>query len=465
MKSALITFGNEESYGLSFVGGELLGHKQEIHFFDGDNGNWLKVKEWKPDFLMFSPLTTFFPKALQLARRLKRATKATVVFGGHHAFASPEIIKDYAIDAVVIGPVNGSIEKILDGERGIIRTEPTTPADLPKPARKQYYKDIPRAGKRYRKFLLSMLGCPWNCSYCSSSSGHISSVFGRQIHKDYFLAHRPIPDVISEAKDIMENTHEIEWVDDDIFAGDENWLLEFIGEWIRNFSYTIIDPYGPAQENTLPMYVSTTSISALKVSDTLLRSLKRCVNVVGMGIQAIRPESLKLFNRPWDNEKKMKAAYDRLISFGYRVNLQCIVGLPVNDPVEDALETVLAMQRIGAGSICSCYPLMIYPGTKLSEMDLPLNEDCSGDTNNAVCGIKFSDDIQKQLRNICKLATFFVKYNIAERWMRALIGMDFNEEISEQLSMLRYRECVVDQLGNKGERIFNEILSTMKLRY
>jgi len=465
MKAALITFGNEESYGLSFVGGELLRQKQNIRFFEGDNGDWRQIVDWKPDFLMFSPLTTFFPQALRLAESLKRATKATVVFGGHHAFASPEIIKDYAIDAVVVGPANGSIGKILDGERGIIRTEPTTPASLPKPARKEYYRDIPRVGERYRKFLLSMLGCPWNCSYCSSSSGHISSVFGSEIHKNYYLKRRPIPDVLAEAKDIMENTHEIEWVDDDIFAGDEEWLIEFIGEWIRNFSYTIVDPYSKDQDCIIPMYVSTTSVNTLKASDKLLCSLRRCVNVIGMGIQAIRPESLKLFNRSWDNEKKMNDAYNRLTSFGYRVNLQCIVGLSVDDPVEDAIETVLAMQRIGPGSICSCYPLMIYPGTKLSKMGLPLNEDCSGDTNNAICGIKFSDDVQKKLRNICKLATFFVKYNIDERWIRALIKMDFDEEVSQGLSMLRYRECVVDRLGDKGERIFNDILSTMRLRF
>jgi len=242
---------------------------------------------------------------------------------------------------------------------------------MPQPARREYFRDIPRVAKRYRKFMLSMLGCPWNCSYCSSSSGHISRAFGHKAHRDYFLSRRPIADIIKEAKVVLDyKTHEIEWVDDDIFAGHNanEWLLEFAERWQREIynKSTFVEPYGEDQEikNVVPIYVSTTSSLALKIDADVLKALRPFVNVIGMGIQSIRPDSLKLFNRSWDNEKQMKDAYYRLGVFGYHINLQAIVGLPVDDPVEDALETVMAMQRIGSGSICSIYPLQIYPGTK-----------------------------------------------------------------------------------------------------
>jgi hypothetical protein len=295
-------------------------------------------------------------------------------------------------------------------------------------------------------------------------------VFGRQAQKDYFLSRRSIPTVIAEAKEIAKyDTHEIEWVDDDIFAGrDANeWLLEFAGEWTRKIHRSFVDAY--SANDVIPMYASTTSALALKVSHKTLKALRPFVNVIGMGIQAIRPESLRLFNRSWDNEKQMKDAYYRLTTFGYRVNLQAIVGLPVADPIDDAIETIMAMQRIGPGSICSVYPLQIYPGTKMEkycrENGIKLNPDCGGDTNNAVCAIDFPPEAQKQLKNICKLATLFVKYNIGEKWMRLLIKIDYDEEISQQLSMIRYYECVTDRLGEKGERIFNDILSSMKIRF
>jgi radical SAM superfamily enzyme YgiQ (UPF0313 family) len=465
MKHGLITFGNEESLGLSFVGGELIKESQEVKFFDGEEV-WISdtISQWHPKFVMFSPMTTFYPQAITLAKNLKsRGMGMTTVFGGHHALACPDIIHEDAVDAVVVGPVRGSVDRLLRGDRGVIHTYPTTPSDMPRPARHQYYADIPRMGKRYRKFILSMLGCVWNCSYCSSSSGHIQQVFSPSEHRDYFLARRPIEDVIDEARQVMKYpTEEIEWVDDDIFSGkdSEAWLLDFVEAWTKNILKS---------DKVVTMYVSTTSHGANSTSDKVLESLKRCVNVVGMGIQAIRPESLRLFNRQWDNEAKMKAAYDRLTSYGYRVNLQAIVGLPVENPVEDALDTVMAMQRIGPGSIASVYPLMVYPGTEMQRYcqknQIGLNVDCTGDTNSAIGSIYFDKDVWKKLRNICKLATLFVKYNISERWMRALINIDFDEETSKHLSMVRYYECVTDRLPTDGKAIFDKILSSMKLRY
>ncbi|MBW1685108.1 MAG: cobalamin-dependent protein [Deltaproteobacteria bacterium] len=460
MRFALVAFGNEESYGLLFVGGELLEHGQEIRYFDAEDEDVGRaVCDWRPDFVLFSPMTTFFPWALGLSRRIKRALpRAISVFGGHHAMSSPGISELDGVDIVIVGPVRGSVPRILSGERGAVRTPLTTPDDLPRPARKQYYEDVPRMGARYRKVMLSTLGCPWNCYYCSSAMGHLRRVFGARDHKRYYLARRPLSAIIAEARELLEyDTVEVEWVDDDVFAGAdvEDWIPHFAGVW--------------KEEIGLPMYVSTTSRNALKVSDAVLSALKGVVNCIGMGVQAIRPESLALLNRSWDSEARMKAAYDRLTSFGYSVNLQAIVGLPVEDPVEDALETVRGMQRIGPGSVCSCYPLMIYPGTVMekyvAERGIDLNAVSGGDTNSGVTDILFPPETAKQLRNICKLATLFVKYEVDEKWMRALLGVDFDDDTSKDLSSVRYFECVTDRLKHKGEEIFEQILSTTKLRY
>jgi len=360
---------------------------------------------------------------------------------------------------VVRGPVRGSMEKILSGYEGVINTCPTYPDDISIPSREKYYYDIPRMANRYRKVMISMFGCPWNCHYCASSSGYVGKIYGRDVHKKFFLSRRSISTLIKEAKDIksLGRTDEIEWVDDDIFTGKESneWLLNFIDEW--------------SEKIDIPMYVSTSSHSALNISDEVLFKMRKIVNCIGMGVQASRPSSLKIFNRQWDNEVKMKKAYDRLVSFGYSVNLQAIIGLPIKDPVEDAIETLNLLRRIGPGSICSIYPLQIYHGTKMEKYcfdnNFRINELCGGDTNSGVANLLFSEKEMKLLRNICKLGTFFVKYDINEKWIRALIDVDFNDEVSKKISMTRYHECVIDRLGNKGEEVFKNIVETTKLRY
>ena len=461
MKFALICCGNEESYGLLFVGGELLEFNQEIKYFDAEKEEISKeIIEWFPDFICFSPMSTFYPLARTISKEIKKnLPNVSSVFGGHHAFSFPEIIEKQEVDIVVVGPVRGSIERILKGENGIIKTCLTTPDDMPMPARKQYYKDIPRMANRYRKVMLSTLGCPWNCSYCSSSSSHIIDIHGAESYKRYYRHRRSIDTIIKEAKEILKlgKTYEIEWSDDEIFSGYDvdTWVPEFANRWEK--------------EINLPLYLQTTSVFALKVSDEVLRSMKNIVNCIGLGIQAIRPESLKIYNRSWDSEEKMKKAYDRYKLFGYSVNMQAIIGLPVDDPVEDAIETIKGLQRIGAGSICSIYPLQIYPGTNLEKYckdnNIEINDACTGDTNTGIPNIKFSSQVTKRLRNLSKLGTFFVKYNIDEKWIRILMDVDFDIDISKEISMNRYYECVMDRLRDKGEEVFDKIKKTTIIRY
>lgn len=460
MKTALIQFGTEESYGLLFVAKELYLLEENFHFFDAEEKNCLqKVTAYAPDFAFFSPMTVYYPKAKAISLSIKKSLPGCIsVFGGHHAASVPEIIEENGVDAVVRGPAKGAVNRIMEGETGFIASGFTTPDDLGIPHRKTCFEDIPRLAHRYRKFMLSMPGCPWNCSYCSSASGHVQKRFGKETLKSYYLSRRPIPHLIQEAKEIISYpTYEIEWVDDDIFAGEdaEPWLLDFVAQWKKKIG--------------LPLYVSTTSLSALRVSDNLLSSLKGMVSAIGLGIQALRQDSLKLFNRSWDNEARMKEAYNRLVSHGYSVNLQAIVGLPVEDPAEDAMETLLGLIRIGRGSICSIYPLEIYPGTKMEkyvkENGFLMNPACSGDTNTGVPSLLFSQEENKRIQNICKLGTMMVKYGMDERWIRPLLDIDLPAGVSRMLSETRYFECVQDRLKSKGEEIFPGILKSTHFRF
>jgi radical SAM superfamily enzyme YgiQ (UPF0313 family) len=443
MKFALVSFGNEESYGLLFAGTEFKKHG-EIKFFDAElTDPHDAIVEYQPDYVCFSPLTVFYPQAKNLETRLKSRLNFISIYGGHHATNCGEQLGDIT----VIGTVHG-----MDIHRlGIQKTGPTRPENLILPAREECFRDIPRFKKRYRKVMLSVTGCPWTCTYCSSASPVTRKLYGKA---SCHLKHRSIDDIISEAKLIKKFTHEVEWVDDDVFFGDPDWLKAFYRKWI--------------DEIGIPMYVSTVSVSALKASPQLLKLMRRVVHVVGLGVQAIDPTSLKLLGRAWDNEKKIKEAYDYLVSFGFKVNLQCIIGLPVDDPVRDALKTIEGMKRIGAGSIASCYPLQIYPNTALEQYvkdrKYPLNPECNGDTNSGLSAIDFGNVVNNRIRNICKLATMVIKYNISNQWLEAMMDLDLSNA-SQPMSMVRYYECVKDRLPDQADKIFSDILKGMNIRY
>lgn len=440
---ALVNFGNEESYGLLFVGTELKKHG-DIRFFDSIDGNLVdNIVDWKPNYICFSPMSTFINEALDIEKKVKDKIDVVSIYGGHHVSNCTE---QYG-DLTIVGTVDG----IDLNWRGRVVTGAVDPITLKQPAREEYYRDIPRLANRYRKIMMSVTGCPFVCTYCSSSAVNTKKRFGNIA---CIMRRRNMEDIIEEARYIKDSTEEIEWVDDDVFCGDVGWLDRFLDRWIS--------------EINLPMYVSTTSVSALKVSDTTLKHLRRTCNCIGMGVQAIRPESLRLLGRAWDNEEQLKKAYDRLTSFGFRVNLQCIVGLPVNDPVEDALDTIDGLNRIGTGSIISCYPLQIYHGTALKQYvndnGFKLNPKCIGDTNTGLPAIDFGEQTNNRIRNICKLATLAVKYGIERHWIEAMLDIDLDKS-TENMSKIRYYECVKDRLPLKADTIFGGIMSGMRLKY
>lgn len=116
-KFALIHMGTDEVYGLEFVATEIKRHGQQIRWFDGDlEAAADEVIDWQAEFMCFSPLTTYLHPALDFSRKVKSWRPGTQsIFGGHHVTAVPETCELDGIDKIVVGPVYGTIEKIIEG--------------------------------------------------------------------------------------------------------------------------------------------------------------------------------------------------------------------------------------------------------------------------------------------------------------------------------------------------------------
>jgi len=393
------------------------------------------------------------------------------IFGGHHVKAVPEELEnEKSIDYLVWGPVYGTVDKIIESPSNtLIEGSPTEPANM-QPALKEYYEQIPRMGNRERKYIMSHFGCVYNCSFCCTDVTR--KAFGSKIYKEFWLERRPIENMIEEAKLLLEfDTKEVSFEDDDVLYGTHKgggateWLREFKDAWKK--------------EIDLPMYANVTPQTVVRSTDESLKILSELADTVQMGVQTTEGDSSKLFNRQFQDEAQVTEAVKILTKYGIRVKLEVIIGLPnidnlVPDPITDAIRTIQMCQRISSSvpsnmTWTSCFPLMLYPGTQLwrksMEAGIPLNDACEFEWHSGEGSIKFDSVTQKRIKNMTKMTTMFIKYNMSERWMRALIDMDITEESSKQLSECQYLESLIFRLGDEIEEHFDEILEGMNFKY
>ena len=112
---------------------------------------------------------------------------------------------------------------------------------------------------------------------------------------------------------------------------------------------------------------------------------------------------------------------------------------------------------------------MLYPGAQLWEKamkaNIPLNDACEFERHSGEGSVKFDEITLARIKNMTKMATMFIKYNMSERWMRALIDMEITDSSSRMLSECQYVESLVFRLGNEIEGDFDNILSGMIFRY
>lgn len=456
-KFALLHIGTHEVYGLCYVAGELAKGGHSFRWFDGEDENTVHaIVDWNPDFICFSPLSAFFATAIKLSREVKeQLPSARSVFGGIHVSAVPEIADLEEVDIVVIGPVDGTIDKIIQAKPStIIKGQPLPPEYL-KPAKREYYEQIPRIGTRHGKMIMSHFGCIYNCSYCATH--RIREEYPPEEYKRHWLTRRPLADIIDEARWFREfPTTEVELSDDDMLYGPdiETWLTAFAAAWKNNIG--------------LPLVGNVTPLSVIRASNATMETLSELVCNVCVGLQSSEDETLRLFNRQFQTKKVFKEAIDRLHAFNIPVKIDIIIGNPVQDPISDAIETIKFAQTMGTQKvIATIFPLMLYPGTKLTawciEHGIALNEECQFNFYGGVGSLRFDADTAKKLRNLTKLGNFFIACRIPEHWIRALIEVDIGDEAAHLIAKSNYQDSLCHH-GKTDEEI-KEILAQVNLYY
>lgn len=353
------------------------GHRVQVIDPLPGSGDFIgKIKDFGPDLIGVSIITTEYPKASQIFNRLKKEVhKAIYCAGGVHTTALPqETLNDFGLDFVVVGEGEYTMREVcerLEKGQGIKdvrgigfkyngnfilneRRELIEDLDaLPLPARYllniEWYLTPPGlirgAFLRRTIGILASRGCPYKCIFCASNN-----IFGRTVRR------RSVNNVVDEIESLIK-TYGIDgyYFYDDTFTIDKKYTLRFCEELKKRNIYlkwgcqvrvdTISEDILETMEET---GCSQVDIGVESGSDKILRNLKK-----GTDVETIR----KAFNMIHKSKIRALATFT--------------VGNP-GETVEDIKMTKRLAKEISPDHVKFFY-LTPFPGSELYQTGLKNN--------------------------------------------------------------------------------------------
>ncbi len=303
-------------------------------FFD-DTAEVIKaIEKQQPDVLAFSPLTSTYQWALQIAAKAKEINPhVKTVFGGVHASAVPQLLlKRPQIDYVVIGegdvafpqiiqvatdaafnkPIPNTRYKAKDGsiisgmQTGFFQDLDSLPfADKP------LWEEHVRLGDLY--LAMASRGCPYRCTFC------FNNFFAKlpEEKSGKYVRLRSPEHMIAELK-IAQRRYKLEVIDfqDDVFTTSKKWLQDFLYLYKKEIKK-------PFQILTHPRYMDEDIAKWLSDAG--------CV-WVQMGVQSMDESFKKDTLMRYERSEDVSAAIDAMNKFGMKVKVDHMFGLP-DEPI------------------------------------------------------------------------------------------------------------------------------------
>ncbi|MBF0603959.1 MAG: B12-binding domain-containing radical SAM protein [Nitrospirae bacterium] len=369
-----IAFVNQISFnepmGIGYISAYLKAHFPDlaIEFFHVDANTVDHLRQFKPNFVLYSLMTGIHIREFERVRHIKRSIGPHIsVLGGPHITYFPQSVTQEGVDIACQGegelPMKSLFSAVRDGmdirkinglwikdgdELHQNPVEYLVPEldELPFPDRDLYYGKSDFLRKYGRKPVVGARGCPFKCSYCYNSG--LNKIFKS---KGKVLRNRSPESVVAEVMQLKERyaTPFVAFIED-VFSGVRlSWLQEFQ------------ERYASVQ---VPFYIS---IRAEFVTSEIARTLKKsgCVSAsmaVEHGDYEYRKEYL--FRKMTD--EKLIEGTRILESEGIRVASPIILGMPFSG-IEGDLKTLklVARSRPTHATTAIFQP---YPGTALTEL-------------------------------------------------------------------------------------------------
>ena len=337
-----------EPLGIVYLASALKRAGHEIKLVRTDHGMTPRaaIVEYGPQIVAYSVCSGSEQAYMALDKELIRFAAVNKlppfrsVFGGPAVTFTPEKFAGrHAIrgegEEAMVAWVNGTVFKPLQ----------LVPINQPTPRREWLYADHEDLAQAPIKNIITSRGCPHRCGYCFNARWN-------DLHKGQapWVRRRSVDSVVAEAQYLKANwpLKMVNFPDDNL--ADLAWLEELAEKW-------------PATQ--LPFFCSVRPDDVTATHIALLA--KAGCAIVNMAVESAVPETRRCVLNRFSKNAKVVETIQLCKRFGLRTRLQNIIGLPIADPLKDAL-TTLRFNADVQPTISWCSLLQAYRGTKIHDI-------------------------------------------------------------------------------------------------
>jgi radical SAM superfamily enzyme YgiQ (UPF0313 family) len=261
------------------------------------------------DIVGITAFTSTVNRAYEIAQIYRKKGIPTVM-GGIHVSMLPEEALNYC-DAVVIGEAEGAWPRLLeDFEAGGLKKQYRGSwidlAHLPLPRRDILQNEYYNWGG-----IQTSRGCPMNCAFCS-----VTAFNGRRFRR------RPVEAVIDELEQIPQKKVMI--TDDNIIGYSKE-----DSDWARIFFLRIIE------KKIKKIFFVQGSIQFGEDRELIRLAAKAGVKILFIGLESVKPETLRAYQKGLNLKRLQKNKYHKLISRIRKAGIAVIGAFVVGGDDED----------------------------------------------------------------------------------------------------------------------------------
>ena len=414
-----------DKLGPMYLSAVLKEHGHHVHLVQDDaNSVEDMIAVWKPDFVAYSITSEAYKWFTSINKKLKGKYKFTSIVGGPHFTFFPEHgTADPDIDFVVQGPGERAMLDVVEGrasEKLIVGHIAENVDTILQPDRSILYRYTEFGNARVKRFIAGR-DCPNSCIYCYNHIYH--RLYASE--KNRFFQITSPQRMVDEIAEVRRRWGlEFVYFNDDDFTRDHIWLHEFLDVYSR--------------EINLPFYAAIRAENA--TMDILIELAKANCFSLSLSLESAVPETLKLLRRGSIGCADVSRCVEDCKRLGIRSRLLNMIGLPVDDPLQDALETLKFNMQVepteSGTSIFQPYPktdswkLCLEKGLIDADAEtLPFFDDC---------GLKIAD--ASRITRLAKWWCFIVRAKMPIEAVKVLIDLPLSKEQKVNLRNLRWRE-------------------------